>query len=199
MVYDDTLVGGLMVALVMFLLILGVVLLIGYVFDSILKMRIFKLFGTCAPIMAWVPFVSSYYLGRTCNGRDGGQEGIFGIRVPNWLFNFGWLLPTALSGVWIGISAISGGNLGSSGVLGTFSQCMMFIYWSSIYSFLYSRLEGRYEREVRVISIISALFGVVGLIKILTMPTTQVYSLDNDVFPDEPVQTTDEDYGGADW
>ena len=38
---------------------------------------------------------------------------------------------------------------------------------------------------MRVISIVSAIIGIVGFVKIISAPNAQVYSLDNDEFPVE--------------
>lgn len=183
--YEDAWLESFITVLIIVAIFIAVALLIGYIIDSIMKMKIFRLFGTCSPGLAWVPFYSSYLLGRTCNGLNGENIGIFGMRVPNWFYNFGWLVPTFLAFIGAGIYGASQGNISAFGFLGTASRVFEFIYWSSIWSFLFSRLDGRYEQEVRVIAIISAIFGVVGFFKVLLDGSDQVYSLENDMFPQE--------------
>lgn len=174
--------AGMMIGLI----IIGVIIFICYVCDSIMKMKIFRLFGTAAPIMAWIPWYSSYLLGKTCTGRDGQNIGIFGMSVPNWLWEFGWVLPAVFS--------VLSGNEHWAGLMLGASQVFSIIYYCSIYSFLYSRLEGKPEPEVRVEAILSGIIGLVGLIKILGNPTTNVFSLQNDVYPVEQAPT----YGSGD-
>lgn len=161
------------------IIILAVIVFICYVCESIMKMKIFRLFGTASPIMAWIPWYSNYLLGRTCTGRDGYNIGIFGMSLPNWLWEFGWVLPTVFS--------LLSGNEHWAGVMLAASQVFSIIYWCSIYSFLYSRLEGRPEPDVRIEAILSGIIGLVGLIKILGNPTINVFSLQNDVYPMEQV------------
>lgn len=181
------------IGFVVIFVVLAVVFLIGYIMDSLLKAKIFRLFGTCSPGLAWVPFLSSYMLGRTCNGKDGQNIGLFGMSVPNWLYNFGWLAYPACVFVFGFLNRVSGGHL-HIGNLGTITyNVITFLYWGSIYSFLYSRLEGRPENEVRLVSIVSASIGLVGFVKIISSPNVQVYSLDNDEFP---IEGTPGGYGG---
>lgn len=168
--------------LTIILIILGAFLLINYILSSFVRMKVFRLFGTCAPAMAWIPFVSNYYLGKTCNGLDGGNIGIFGMRVPNWMYNFGWLFGVGASVV---ANALDSFVPGAWEFASTFSQVFLFLYWASIYSFLFSRMEGRYENEVRIISVISGIFGWVGAFKVLVTPVDSVFSLQNDMYPEQ--------------
>lgn len=183
-------------ALGVVVLVMILFLFISYIFDSLLKMKIFKLFMPCSPVIAWVPFLSSYYLGRCCNGKDGQNIGIFGISVPNWMWNFGWCAGIAINLAVNVVSRITGLNLGfisGSGVL-----ALSMLYYMCIYSFLYSRIEGRPEPEVRAESILSAVIGIVGLVKILTCGVDSVYSLPNDEFPEESRGSSGGYYGDFD-
>ena len=199
MIFDDleSLAAGLAIGLGVIFLILFIAIVISYVLNSLVYMKVFKMFGTCNPILAWVPFVSSYMLGKTCNGRSGENNGIFGVRVPNWMYNFGWAFPFAAFALSFTIGVVSVLTNVDLGFIGTVLwyavQAFNFLYYASIYSFVYSRMEGKYENQVRVISIVSAIFGIVWLIKILGAPVGQVYSLDNDMYPE------DTGVGGGSW
>lgn len=166
-------------------IVLFVFLLISYILDSIMKMKIFKLFGTCSPVLAWVPYLSSYMLGRMCNGKSGENLGIFGMRVPNWLWNVGWLFPTFCYVAGLTLSNLVPSLTVVFSMLTYASQAFTFIYWASVYSFLFSRMEGKYENEVRVLAIVSVFIPLVALIKILATPAKNVYSLENDLFPED--------------
>lgn len=181
------------VGLVVLFFVILVVCLISYIFESLVKMKVFKLFGTCNPALAWVPIVSQYMLGKTCNGKDGQNAGIFNMRVDNWMYNFGWLAYPVCAIAGGILNRIFGGAFPIARVASIAYEVFTFYYWGSIYSFLYSRLEGRPESEVRVMAILSAVFGIVGFVKVLSAPNAQVYSLDNDVFP---VEYSSDEWGG---
>lgn len=164
-----------------FMFIFLVLLMIaGYVMNCMLLMKIFNVFKPCDPIMAWIPFVNSYYLGVCCNGKDGQNVGIFGQSIPNEVYNFGWIAGTAILVV---TGWLSNPFLSSIGGLASFVVSVL--YSACIWSFMYSRLEGRAEEGVRGIAILSGIVGLVAFVKILTSSALKVYSQPNDIYPTE--------------
>lgn len=172
--------GGLIIFVVLYVII-------SHILTALICVKIFRLFGTCNPVYGWVPFLNLYMLGKTCNGKNGENPGIFGVRCHNWFWNYGWATPLAVVAfafVLAVFTVVTTIDLSFfSTILGYSSQAVMFLWWCSIYSFIYSRMEGRYENEVRVIAIVSWLIGIVALAKILGAPNQQVYSLENDMYP----------------
>lgn len=172
---------------VMFLIEVGIGIMIfalllfgAYVLDSILKCKLFTLFGTCNPVFGWIPFYSSYLLGKTCTGRDGQQTGLFGVVLPNWVWEFGWVVSIVIFVVCIALRL--------SSLLYPLQFVANAAYYSFLWSFFYSRLEGRHEPEIRGMAILSGVVGVVALVKILSTPQGNVYSLQNDVYPMETTE-----------
>lgn len=148
-----------------------------YLAGSQAKHRVFELFGTCRPWISRIPLFSTYMLGKTCNGLDGRSCGIFEWRVPNWLYNFGWAISLVTKAV---------GFMVHSRLLGVALFCVphtvVFVYRSSIYSFLFSRVEGRDERDVRYIAMLSSFVHIIGSYRLLKYGIGAVVSQDNDKF-----------------
>lgn len=155
-----------------------------YLVGSQAKKRVFELFGTCRPWIARIPLFSTYMLGKTCNGLDGRNAGIFNLRVPNWLYNFGWLisLATKVAGIFVGWSTALGV------VLIVLPHTVIFVYRSSLYAFLFSRVDRVDEHAVRKVAIVSSFIHIVAYCKLLSASTNTVYSHDNDRFYVEPRQ-----------
>lgn len=175
-----------------FMFIFLVLLMIaGYVMNCLLLMKIFDVFKPCDPIMAWIPFVNSYYLGVCCNGKDGQNVGLFGQSIPNEVYNFGWLAGTAILVVTGWLS-----NPFLSSISGLASFVVSVLYSACIWSFMYSRLEGRTEEEVRGIAILSGIVGLVAFVKILTSSGLKVYSQPNDIYPTGRSGSVGGGYGG---
>lgn len=178
------------------LLVVALIYIVGWIIDSCMKMKVFRMFGTCSPILAWAPCVSSYMLGRTCNGKDGGMVCFAGKRCSNAFLNWGWtfsfictFLSRFLSGV-LQVGAVEGAPPVVTDFIlgipwGTISIAFNIYYMSCIYSFIFSRMNGRPERDVRGISFVSAVFEIVAVFSILCNKHGQVYSLENDMFPEE--------------
>lgn len=150
-------------------LVMLFVLMTFYVLDSLMKAKVFSLFKIAPPSYGWIPFYSDYLLGKVCNGKDGYNIGVLGVVFPNWFFEYGWLLLIPAY-YYFGLMSL---------------LCVCFLYYGSIFTFIYSRMEGKYEAQVRAVAIISSLVRIVAQFKILSSPVSTVYSVDNDVYPEE--------------
>lgn len=159
--------------------------------NCLLLMKIFNVFKPCDPIVAWIPFVNSYYLGVCCNGKDGQNVGLFGQSIPNEVYNFGWIAGTAILIVTGWLS-----NPFLSSISGLASFVVSVLYSACIWSFMYSRLEGKTEEEVRGIAILSGIVGLVAFVKVLTSSGLKVYSQPNDIYPTERSGSVVGGYGG---
>lgn len=188
-IVGGVLIGGFLLLGVVFLIVAALAYVFGgYVLSSMMRYKVLRLFGTCEPILGWVPFIGDYMLGLTCNGRDGSNIGIFGFNMPNWLYNFGWILPSSYAVVGSVLNTIVSVNVPKLGLLSGISLActiIAFIYRASIYYFLFSRFEGRDDGDVTVFAVLSGLLGLIGIAKVLSTRVTKVYSMQNDVYPVE--------------
>lgn len=157
------------IAAIVWTVVMLCVLSVFYVLDSLMKAKVFSLFKIAPPSYGWIPFYSDYLLGKVCNGKDGYNIGVLGVVLPNWFFEYGWLLLIPAY-CYFGVMSL---------------LCVCFLYYGSIFTFIYSRMEGKYEAQVRAVAIISSLVRIVAQFKILSSPVSTVYSVDNDVYPEE--------------
>lgn len=170
-------VGVLISAIVM--MVLGVV---KYVATSLVRVKILKLFGTCNPVLGWIPIVGDYYVGMTCTGKDGQNTGIFGWSIPNFLFQFGWLSSLAVSfgDAWYAYNNTT--NLQRTLIFASF-WFLQFLWLASVCTFVLSRAQGVAEDRVTVSAVFSAMFLIVRVLLILSIRVPNVFSRDNDIYP----------------
>lgn len=173
------------IALGIGVILFGIMLyvLLSWLFSSLIRYRVLKLFRPCSPAIGFVPFIGQYMVGKCCNGKDGQNTGIFNTRMSNFFWNWGWCSYFFCFIMFAALNYVTDGSPLLAKFFVTVAQVFNFMYWSSLYAFLYSRIEGKPESEVRVIAIVSTIIGIVGIVKVLTIGVTQVYSLPNDIYP----------------
>lgn len=169
-----------------------VCLIVLYLLDSYAKFKLFRLFGVAAPSCAFIPFYSNYLLGHMCTGRDGYFDGLFGMAIPNIVMEIGWLYMFASYFGAVNMRLLpfisrEQAELLFAGAVFLFGL----VYWSNIWAFVFSRLEGKSVDDVVCISIVSSIIGVVALVRVISFTGKQVYSMENDVYPYEVDDTED--------
>lgn len=144
---------ALLAALGIYLIFLLVVVVLVYVLYGISHMKALKALGYDKPWMAWIPFANYWALADVAlNGED--SMNLFGsLSIPGIVFKLWWV-------IYIVVSCIPKvGNL--------LGMVLTIICLGTCYIKMYARLDGKDEKDVRVVGYLSGWIPLIALCKFL--------------------------------
>ena len=150
---------------IMVVLIAGVIGIVCYVLSALGLMRVGKYLGyTENAWMAWIPFVSAYYLALISSTDDEKAEGSVKmyntVNIPLMLYNLGFLVVIAIMGVL--------GALNLPAIVGTlFSVAYYGFLYFRVYSLLNNADPYDNGNSYMVLGILSALIGLIPMVYFL--------------------------------
>lgn len=163
--------GVLVGAGIVVVLIALVIVVAAYILASLGTQKVLKKFQYPRPWMAWIPFANYYALADILQDKEGNTS-ILGQKVPAMLFNFWFVVPFALSYV--------------PGVGSILYMVANIILYGTICTFIYSRIDNKPEKDVRVLGYLSGWISIIAIIKFLCIKEdTLLASQPEDKYPEQ--------------